>query len=174
MKNYSVENQTLTNTRYIANYEAFGKFFNYIFKVDKIQGHTLRLCILGEFFNDIMSRLYIFVRDTRTSSIINQTMAKKAGFYSLLKGLYHNDVAVFQWITSCHKTRMTTIVITLWRVDVTSMTMRFLLEILPILKAIKSHFKGSYDKQNLTLVVILYEIYETRSFHKFHMKFHMK
>ena len=28
------------------------------------------------------------------------------------------------------------------------------------LKAIKSHFKQSYDKQNLTLVVISYEIYE--------------
>ena len=26
----------------------------------------------------------------------------------------------------------------------------------------KIQFKGSYDKQNLTLVVILYEIYETR------------
>ena len=63
------------------------------------------------------------------------------------------------------KNRM--IVITLWRVDVKSLTtsastMRFLIEVLPILKAIKSHFKGSYDKQNLTLVVISYEIYETR------------
>ena len=53
---------------------------------------------------------------------------------------------------------------TLWRVDVTSLTtsmstMRFLLEILSILKAIKSDLKGSYDKQNLTLEVILYEIY---------------
>ena len=74
------------------------------------------------------------------------------------------DVAVIQWITLCHKYRMTTRVITLWRADVTSLTtsvstMRFLLEILPILKAIKSNFKGSYDKQNLTLVVISYEIY---------------
>ena len=62
---------------------------------------------------------------------------------------------------------MITGVITLWRVVVTSLTtyvsvMRFLLEILSILKAIKSNFKKSYDKQNLTLVVILYEIYETR------------
>ena len=38
----------------------------------------------------------------------------------------------------------------------------FLEEIILLLKAIKSHFKGSYDKQNLTLVVISYEIYETR------------
>ena len=57
------------------------------------------------------------------------------------------DVAVIQWITSCHKNRMTTRVITLWRVDVTSLTtsisiVRFLLEILSILKAIKSILKG--------------------------------
>ena len=38
----------------------------------------------------------------------------------------------------------------------------FLIEIMLHLKVIKSHFKGSYDKQNLTLVVISYEIYETR------------
>ena len=38
----------------------------------------------------------------------------------------------------------------------------FLVEIMIILRAIKFHFKGSYDKQNLTLVVISYEIYETR------------
>ena len=61
---------------------------------------------------------------------------------------------------------MTTRVITLLRVDVTSLTtsmltMRFLFELLFILKAIKSNFKGSYDKTNLTLVVISYEIYET-------------
>ena len=32
------------------------------------------------------------------------------------------DVAVIQWITSCCKNRMTTRVITLWRVDVMSLT----------------------------------------------------
>ena len=37
----------------------------------------------------------------------------------------------------------------------------FSFEIMFILKAIKSCFKGSYDEQNLTLVVISYEIYET-------------
>ena len=77
------------------------------------------------------------------------------------------DVAVIQWITSCHKNRMNTRVKTLCRVDVTSMTMsvsamRFLIEIMVKLKAIKSQFKGSYDKQNLTLVVISCEVYETR------------
>ena len=76
------------------------------------------------------------------------------------------DVAVIQWITSCHKNRMTIRVITLWRVDVTSLTtfvstMHFLTEIKLMLMAVKSIFKGSYDKQNLTLVVISYEIYET-------------
>ena len=59
---------------------------------------------------------------------------------------------LIQWITSCHKNRMTTRVITLWRVYLTSLTtsvstLRFLTEIMFILKAIKSHFKGSYDKQ---------------------------
>ena len=59
---------------------------------------------------------------------------------------------------------MTTRVITLWRVHVTSLTMSmsttsvstmyFRIEIMFILKATKSHFKGSYDKQNLTLVII--------------------
>ena len=55
--------------------------------------------------------------------------------------------------------------VTLWRVDITSLemsvsTMRFLNEIKFILKSIKSNYKGSYDKQHLTLVVISYEIYE--------------
>ena len=55
---------------------------------------------------------------------------------------------------------MPTRIITLWRVHITSLTtsvstMRFLIEIMFVLKAIKSHFKGSYDKQNLTLVLIL-------------------
>ena len=38
----------------------------------------------------------------------------------------------------------------------------FLIDKMLHLKAIKSHFKGSYDKQVLILVVISYEIYETR------------
>ena len=77
------------------------------------------------------------------------------------------DVAVIQWITSCHKNHMTTRVIALWRVDVMSLTtsvstMRFLIEIKFALNAIKSPCQASYDKQNLTLEVISYEIYETR------------
>ena len=78
------------------------------------------------------------------------------------------DVAVIQWVMSCHNNRVTTrVIITLWRVHVTSFTTsvsttNFLIEIKLILKAIKYSFKGSYDKQNHTLVVISYEIYETR------------
>ena len=72
------------------------------------------------------------------------------------------DVAVIQWITSRHKNRRTICVITLWHVSVTSLTMsvstmHFLIEIMFILKAEKSHFKGLYDKQNLTFMVISYE-----------------
>ena len=57
------------------------------------------------------------------------------------------DFAVIEWITSCKKTRMTTRVITLWRVYVTPLTtsvsaVRFLAEIMFILKAIKSLLKG--------------------------------
>ena len=79
------------------------------------------------------------------------------------KSLLFSDVAVIQWITSCHKNRMKTRVITLLLVDVTSLptsvsTMYFLIKILFILKAIKSNFKWSYDKQDLTLVVISYAI----------------
>ena len=85
--------------------------------------------------------------------------------YEILSLSY--DVIVIQCITPCHKNRMATRVITLWRIHVTSLTtsvsaMRFILEIVSILKAIKFNFKGSYDKQNLTLVEISYEFYETR------------
>ena len=81
-----------------------------------------------------------------------------------IKFLY--DVGFIQWMTSCHKNHMTIRVIILWRLSVTPLTtsvsiMRFLLEITFILRAIKSHFKGSYDKQNLTLAVISYGLYET-------------
>ena len=34
----------------------------------------------------------------------------------------------------------------------------FLIEIMFVLKAINSHFKGSYDKLNFTVVAISYEI----------------
>ena len=49
------------------------------------------------------------------------------------------------------------------RRSILSMTGLVLIEIMFILKAIKTNFKESYDKQNLTLLVISHEIYETRS-----------
>ena len=73
----------------------------------------------------------------------------------------HPDVAVnmsCRLNMSCHKNRMTTRVITLWRVSVAS----FLVEKkMFTLKAIKYHFKGSCVKQNLTFLVMLYKIHET-------------
>ena len=41
---------------------------------------------------------------------------------STRKDFLSYDVAVIQWIMSCCKNRMTTHVITLWHVDVTSLT----------------------------------------------------
>ena len=77
------------------------------------------------------------------------------------------DVAVVQWITSCYKTLYghicnNTKAQTRNVIDNVRVNNAFLIEIMFNLKAIKSHFKGSYDKQNLTLVVISSEIYETR------------
>ena len=60
--------------------------------------------------------------------------------------IYHMASLFIQRITSCHKNRVTTCVITLWRVNVTSLTaslstMHFLMEIKFSLNVIKSHFK---------------------------------
>ena len=64
------------------------------------------------------------------------------------------------------KSRITRCAITFPHEHVTSLTptvwaVRFLIEITVILKMKKYYFIGSYSKENLTLVVILYEIYET-------------
>ena len=112
---------------------------------------------------------------SNVSNVIYHKFSHGAAFYTLngrnvnvmLELFLSPNVAVTQWITSCHNNRMATGVITLWRERVASLTtsvstMRFLIEIIFILMAIKSRFKGSYDKQNLTPVVISYKIYETR------------
>ena len=67
----------------------------------------------------------LFAREVICVSL-NRVILKTYNFLSY-------DVAVIQWITSCHKNRMTTRVITLWRGDVTSLTtsvstMQFLLK----------------------------------------------
>ena len=121
-----------------------------------------------------LGRLNIRKRNSCASALVSLSDIQPPSVYKshILNGpinkLYLScDVAVIQWITSCHKNRMTTpVIITLWRVYVMSLTasvstMRVLNAIMHILEAIKSHFKGSYDKHNLTLVVIPYEIYET-------------
>ena len=87
------------------------------------------------------------------------------------------DVAIIQWITSCHKNRMATRVITLWREHVTSLTtsmstMPFLIETTIILKAIKSHFKDHMIKRIIhswSFHMKFMKLAEG-SFHKFHMK----
>ena len=84
------------------------------------------------------------------------------------------DVSIIQWITLCHKNHTTTSVIILWRVDVTSLTtsvstVRFRIEILSILKAIRSNFKGSYNKHYWSFYMKFIKLAEG-SFHKFHMK----
>ena len=74
---------------------------------------------------------------------------------------------------------MTTHALRLWhtRVHVTSLTTfmstkHFLIEIILTLKVIKFHFKGSYDKRTLTVVVIYMKFMKLAigSFHKYHMK----
>ena len=64
----------------------------------------------------------------------------------------------------------------IWHICVRFLTrtmsaVHFLIEIMFSVKAIKHHFEVSFDKQNLTLVVVSYE-YETcrRQVSKTHMK----
>ena len=64
------------------------------------------------------------------------------------------EVADIQYITSCHKKSYDHLARRRNVIDKVHVNNAFLIEIMIILKAIKSHFKGSYDKQNLTLVVI--------------------
>ena len=73
--------------------------------------------------------------------------------YSFIYGDLSYDVTFIQRITSCHKNGMTTRVITLARrrnaIDNFRVNNAFLIQIMIILRAIKFHFKGSYEKQNL-------------------------
>ena len=64
------------------------------------------------------------------------------------------DVAVFQWITSCHKNRMTTRVLTLLREYVTSLvtsviTMLIFIGNMSTFKAIKSYLRSHMIKRIL-------------------------
>ena len=84
-----------------------------------------------------------------------------------------HDVAVMQWITSSHNNRNDhTCNNTLARrcnvADNVHVNNAFLIEIMIIFKVINSHFKGSYDKQNPTLVVISLKFISARQ--RVHMK----
>ena len=69
---------------------------------------------------------------------------------------YHMTSLMFRGV------RRVTRVIILKHVHITPLSiMRFLIEIIFILRAIQSH-KGSFDKQTFILVVISYEIYESK------------
>ena len=72
---------------------------------------------------------------------------------------------------SCHKNRMTTRNNSLAPICNNVSAMRFLFEIMFILKAMKCHFKGSYDKQDLTQLSFHMKLMKLAngSFHKFHM-----
>ena len=88
-----------------------------------------------------------------------------------------NDVAVIQWMRSCHKNHITTRVITLLRVDVRSLimsvsTMRFLVEIKFALNAKNPLFKGHMINRishSWSFYMKFMKLAEG-SFHKFHMK----
>ena len=60
-------------------------------------------------------------RRLKIKIICRKRHLKLRRFLITLRSLSY-DVAIIQWITSCHKNSMTTRVITLWRVNVTTLT----------------------------------------------------
>ena len=94
-----------------------------------------------------------------------------------LKEILSYDVAVFQWITSCHKNRMTTRVLTLLREYVTSLTtsvttMLIFIGNMSTFKAIKSYLRSHMIKRILhewSFNMKFIKLAEG-SFNKFHMK----
>ena len=125
-----------------------------------IRRHFYVMCPLGY----KQSRFYAYEEDNvnlwlRTSlsyrcferqlsqNFLNKSVRPLKKLLSLCNGLKYIYHVTSLWITSCHKNRMTTRVITLWRKGVTSLTsfvstMHFLIEIMLLLKAIKSFLKG--------------------------------
>ena len=73
------------------------------------------------------------------------------------KMLLSYDVTVIQWLTSRHKNMTTRTLCNTWFLARNVMTPSMTTEIMSTFQAIKFHLKQSYDKQNLTLVVISYE-----------------
>ena len=65
-----------------------------------------------------------------------------------------NDAADIQQIMSCHKNRMTTDLVRKRNVfDNDRVNTAFFIKIMIILTAIQNHFKGQYDKKNLTITM---------------------
>ena len=79
-------------------------------------------------------------------------------------------VAVIQWIRSCHKNRNHASTLKRNAIDKSPCQQYVLIEIMFILKVIKSRFEGSCDlcKQNSSLEAISYKMYQLAegSFHK--------
>ena len=80
--------------------------------------------------------------------------------------IYHMMMLLFSGVTSCHKNRMTTNYITLWREQVTSWWCPcqpcIFCRTIVNFKVDKIQLKMVIcDKQNLTLLIISYRIYET-------------
>ena len=116
------------------------------------------------------------ILSTQASDFLKQIVFLKP-FNSVLYMCLSYDIAVIQWITSCHKNHMITHVKTRWCIQVTSLTtsmsaVHFLNEVIFILKVIKCHFKGSYDNRILHSwsFPINFMKRALSSFHKFHMK----
>ena len=90
--------------------------------------------------------------------------------------LSYYDLTVIQWIMLCHKNRVTTRVITVWCLHVTSLTtsvsMRFLTEILLTSKAIKFHLKDPMINRILHSWSFHMKFMKLAKnwFHKFHVK----
>ena len=150
---------------YIGNRYVFSKYLDNYCRYQYCANDTLFQnisSILWSIFQDILPKEDVaFCETTDTAHFYIKQIVN----FSEINLSY--DVAVIQWITSCHKNRMTTRYIALgyWRAqrhDAVRDNVMFSFEIISSFKAIKPHLKQSYDKQNLTLVVISYEIYETR------------
>ena len=123
---------------------------------------SIFLFIFFLFFNNSVYFTFLFFSIISVHFILFLLLCTLYIYVQLFYLHFSHDVAVLQWITSCHKNHMTTRVITLWGACLTSLTtsvstMPFHIELIIILKAIKSRFKGPYEKQNLTLVVISYQ-----------------
>ena len=107
--------------------------------------------------------MHLFVRSY--TSFYNCRKFGIMKFHDFCKATYGNlsyDIAVIQWLISCYKNCMTIRYVNTWLL---AHNVMFSFEAKSTFKATEFHLKQShvYDKQNLTLVVISYEIYEAHA-----------